>query len=276
MADGKGSVPGAVRQTLLNEKDQGLASHLRNVGRDWIDNDMDGKIDEYSLNGYDRASDSFTFQGKWQGDRRSIRLININALKNPYLAAALFGDSFETRDVSANLADPRSVQTAPGLIIGRKPLKGYVSPLEVTGRILPGYKKDTDLNTTHSGTRQIGDFDKTESPGPQGTVLENRSSYEDLFDYDRQLANSTGLPGSHPGAFLGQESLNNLSLLSTAPGNVFTIYLTVQSIRLPVTGDETRLFVSGEKKIRATVERTTDGRMNILEYQVLKDTDVGD
>ncbi|HHN45911.1 MAG TPA: hypothetical protein ENN09_00580 [Planctomycetes bacterium] len=183
---------------------------------DGIDNNFDGRADEITETPLIPGNP----RGWYQSDRKAMGRYNVNEIPHP----------------AAAIAGPVQFSTAPTLIIGRKPLKGYTTFWQLNTRsIYYSFESDTPYDT--------------------------RLWYENLF-----ADCSSDHTHANPHIQYQCNELSNPSR-SAHTGNspIHTVYITAQTV-INDQANPAILLPTNEIKIRATVERTWDGKMNIVEF----------
>jgi hypothetical protein len=200
---------------------------------DKYDNNQDGVID----NDESRVSTGLEIDpnnqvngGYYVTDRKSVARVNINLINHP--AGVWY----------IGVGGPWTVDEHHMAIIGRRPLYGYTSLYDW-------------INFTQYGSVWGG------SNTPYNKIVWDANKYAD--------ASSASVPYD-----VAQDHIDNalgwggiISYAAQSP--VYTIYVTAQSIKDNTSLSEPNkppIIPLSEIRIRATVERTWDGKMNFLEF----------
>ena len=214
-----------------------INQHVEILPFDSMDNNQDGRVD--NLVGtprwpaaplYATAGTSVRGAGHYAADRAAIGRLNLNELVHPaavWFAGLFTAHSFRERNVWNHIA-----------AIGRKPLKGYTSWIGAQTR------------SSFSGRGAIGYRQSYDLKYPVAVW------YENLFA-DADTQNS----GNGTAGFQGQiEARAAGRMLYVGNSPVYTLYVTAQTLdvyELPLA----------EIKVHCTIERTWDGKLNLLDFK---------
>jgi hypothetical protein len=200
---------------------------------DGLDNNNDGRVDEMVATaswpgapGYGGDAD-----GHYVGDRRALGGVNLNEVAHPSgIWYTALGRTFDLWRGSSNGNDMVNFM----VIVGKKPLKGYTSWVE-------GYTRST---TGHKAT---------DSP------VDN-TTYQSSFWYENQYADGDAMHTNHEVSVghVCHEISNSQRAVWVGNSPVHTLYITAQSL-----GQDEQPIA--EVRLRATVERLPDGKLNILD-----------
>jgi hypothetical protein len=207
-----------------------------------MDNNMDGRSDPLVKEArwpeapiYETAGLS---TGHFLGDRSTISTLNLNELIHP---AALFyvGIGRET----SNKDRPDNFLTMA--VLGKKPLKGYTNWMDERTRWFAADEPENQWGTYAHPESEV-----------EGLTYQSAFWYENQFgDADESHASWSSSQGHV------QHNLRTTSrYLHTGNSPVHTAYITAQSL------DRYERPLS-EVKMMATIERTWDGKINILDFR---------
>ena len=168
--------------------------------------------------------------GYFVSDRKSVARVNVNLINHP--AGVWY----------IGVGGPWTIDEHHMAIIGRRPLYGYTSMYDW-------------INYTQYGSVWGG------SNTPYNKIIWDSNKYAD--------ASSCSVPydvaQDHIDPALGWGGI----IAYSAQSPVYTIYVTAQSIKDNTTltiPNKPPIIPLSETRIRATVERTWDGKMNFLEF----------
>jgi hypothetical protein len=210
-----------------------LNTHFEHSYYDNTDNNQDGIVDNITTNPRFRGAELYRRsqggQGHYLGDRAAIGRINGNEIQHP--GAVWYAGIGASHDKWGG-ATTKDYDYA-NVVIGKKPFRGYNHWSESLSRACMVEKFHANRVPYHMGfwyENQFADADTWYAPSGQSTNHMHHTT----------VATSRNL-------YMGN-------------GSVYTIYVTAQSL-------DTFEKPLSEIKILATIERTWDGKSNLLDFR---------
>jgi hypothetical protein len=185
--------------------------------------------------------DSGHSAGHYVADRAAIGRLNANEIQHP--AAVWYGCVGHTSDQWTRGGQDYDYGS---VVIGRKPLKGYRHWVETLTRAPQGH---------HTATLKKGNFNP-----PYHLAFWYENQYADVDS----MVNHSGYSFQH----IHHATLAAEKRTSVYNSPVYTIYVTAQVL-------DSSEQPMAETRLRATVERTWDGKLNMLDFKwVMQDEDL--
>jgi hypothetical protein len=214
----------------------GLLAFPTSPLRDMLSNDMTGTKEQFTTKTlWQQGNPLKATEGRYWSDRKTSKRMNLNEVNSMYPLLAMFNvwAKYGQAATESNLITNAAESIAPVSLLGNKPLRGYtyVNGWRPRAAKVTVYR---DAAFWSDNLWADGSKDQRTYHGPEGVYFNHDA------DHDNAWA----------------------AAATVAPSPVYTAFILAQ--RLDASG--TPLC---EENVRVTVERTWDGKMNVLEYRVV-------